>query len=121
MLGHSREKIGPAVVELWEAPCVSSGNVRPMSGIKICGAGLTLLLSHPGVRSHLEWLELNRDIPEFAFAWDDGRRTIYAPFATPKDWRRRLAELAKIGISQTKYCLPGAAVEKIAGPIETRE
>ena len=112
MLGKTRDSIGPAVVQLWEAPCVSTGKVRVMADIKLCGAGLMLLLQNAELRSRLDCLELNQDTPELVFIWSDGRRSIFAPF-TPKEWRRRVAEVKKTGLSHIVR-LPANSVDKIA-------
>jgi hypothetical protein len=114
MTGKSRETVGGEVVRLWEAPLVDAGRVRWASRLEICGAGLMLLLSDAKVRSRLEALALNQDIPEVVFVWDDGRRTTFAPFE-PKEWRRHKdANEAK---PQHIVQLPGKSVAKIAALI----
>lgn len=102
MVGESRENIGTATTSLWEAPCVDTANVPAMKGIKLCGAGLMLLLERADLRAHLRRLVVYRDVPQVDFVWRDGRRTIFAPDPHDADARgtTRVAELSGVALSK---------------------
>lgn len=108
--------IAPAVVRMWEAaPVTRSGN--PLEKCDSAGAVLTLLLQRADVRSRLAYVELDHDVPELAVVLDRGSRASWAPY-TPKEWRRRVADLAEAGLLMRVSRLPRATFDKVAALIE---
>ena len=59
-------------------------------------------------------LVLNRSIPDLAFVWKDGRRTIFAPFPTPKEWERHVKQARERCEMAHLVQLPSTALDKIA-------
>jgi hypothetical protein len=141
MLGYSRDKIVPAVVQMWEARCVTpTGN--PIEKCKTLGAALTLLLERADVRGRLIYFELDRDIPQFSFVFGPSdilhewlpsdewqhriergvaagelSRTFYAPYS-PIEWKRRVDHAFRAGKMAHISRLPTATLDKVAALIE---
>lgn len=106
MTSKNVAETGAEVVGKWEAPLADTGGVPAMKGLKLCGAGIILLLEHAQLRSHLDYLEVAQDVPEVAFVWKDGRRTVFAP-PLPD------------AVEMTRFTrLPGKSLDKIAALIE---
>jgi hypothetical protein len=116
MLGYSRERIGPAVVRLWEANWVTEPG-GPLKHCKTLGAALTLMLQHSDVRSRLHYFELDHDIPHFLFEFDRGSQLFYAPYR-PDEWKRRIDGALAAGEMAHISRLPVTTLDKIAALIE---
>jgi hypothetical protein len=120
MLGKTRETtIGPAVVRLWKARCVTpTGN--PLERCETLGALLTLLLQGADVRARLSYFELDQDIPHFTFVFNRGSRLVYAPF-TPDQWKRQFDAAFAAGELAHISRLPTATLDKVAALIAAGE
>lgn len=117
MIGVHPNDIAPVVRQLWEAPCISTGDVPVMKGIQLCGAGLILLLEHAALRRHLARIDVSEDVPYVEFVWKDGRLTTFAPFDSGRAYRRRVLEVVQAGMTNVAQ-LSGGAVGKIAALIK---
>jgi hypothetical protein len=139
MHNGSRETIGPEIVRLWGARCVTpTGN--PIERCKTAGEALTLLLKDANFRARLLFFEVDQDIPHLALVFgpadalastkplamldwqkriDDAvkasklSRTFYAPF-TPKQWQRRVDDAFRRGDMAHVCRLAPATLTKIA-------
>jgi hypothetical protein len=139
MLDEPRDKIGPAVVRVWEGQRVTpTGN--PIERAKTAGAVLTLLLKSADVRSRLLFLLLDKDVPHMAFLfgnpdvltsrkpqsaleWEEridravaegkASRTFFAPY-TPAHWKRRADQAFERGEMAHICRLGPATLTKIA-------
>jgi hypothetical protein len=119
MIAKAPTEIGVEVAQLWESPCLDTGDVPVVRIGLLCGAGLILLLERADIRRHLDQVVINQDVPHGMFIWrarDDqpGRRTVFAPFASAQLWEQRVAELGMTRATQ----LSGEALSKIAALVQ---
>ena len=116
MLGYDRADIRPMARALWAAPPVTR-NGDPLERCASLGAALTLILERPDVRSRLDYVEVDTAVPEVSLIWDLGSRLTFAPFATPRLYRRQVAKVAdKLGYGRRQ--LPVSSLDKIAALME---
>jgi hypothetical protein len=115
MLGKDRETIGARVLQLWQAQSISrTGN--PLERCKTLGAALTRFLARADVREHLDYIELDRDIPDMTVVLDKGSRVVFSPLK-PKQWTRRMEAMFARGTVTDVRRLPRTTFDKVAALI----
>lgn len=119
MLGYDRDDIRPVARQLWEAP-PQTRNGHPLERCASLGAALMLILERPDVRARLDFIELDPAVPEITLVWDLGSRVTFAPFGTPRFYRRRIANVAG-ELDRGRRRLPASSLDKIAALMEPGE
>jgi hypothetical protein len=119
MLGADRDHIRPLARQLWSAP-PQTRRGHPLERCASLGAALMLILERDDVRARLDYVELDPAVPEVSLVWDHGSRVTFGPFATPRLYRRRVANVAdKLGYGRRQ--LPASSLDEIAAMMEPDE
>ena len=112
MLGHDRDDIVPLARQLWAAPPMTRHG-HPLERCASLGAAMMLIIERSDVRARLDFIELDPAVPEVTLIWDHGSRVTFAPFGTPRLYRRRVANVAdKLGYRRRQ--LPASSLDRIA-------
>jgi hypothetical protein len=116
MCGKDRETIGARVLKLWEArPISRTGNLLERN--RTLGACLTMILARADVREHVNYIELDRDVPDMTVVLDKGgSRVVFSPLK-PKQWTRRMEAIFARGTVSDVRRLPRTAFDKVAALI----
>ena len=116
MCGKDRETIGARVLELWKArPISRTGNLLERNST--LGACLTMILARAAVREHVNYIELDRDIPDMTVVLDrGGSRVVFSPLK-PKQWSQRMEAIFARGTVSDVRRLPRTAFDKVAALI----